>query len=64
MGLIATSRIKIDGSFRQPGYRLTEDDLAGRNVDAMKRHGQVKYVDDDEYDAPKRRGRRPVAEDE
>lgn len=61
MGLIVTSRVKIGEEFRNPGYRLTEEDMVGRNVEAMKRHGHVKFVDDDELDRSATRRSRPKA---
>lgn len=45
MPLIATQPIRIGSRLVDPGYELTADDLKGRNVDLMKRHGHVAWVD-------------------
>ena len=54
MGIIAVVPLRIGDKVVSPGYELTPEDMVGRNVDMMKRHDHVKWVDDP---APRRRGR-------
>lgn len=61
MGLIAVEPLRIGDRVVPPGYELTEEDMKGRNIPAMKRHGQVRYVDDN---APRRRRSGRAADDE
>jgi hypothetical protein len=56
MGLIAVEPLRIGDQVRQPGYKLTAEDMKGRNISAMKRHGHVKWVDDEPQ--PRARARR------
>ena len=68
MGIIVVEPIKIGDEVRQPGYRLTENDMKGRNLGSMRRQGVIKHVDDDELAksaAPKRsRAAKHVDDDE
>ena len=61
MPLIITEPIKIGEEKRQPGYVLTEEDMVGRNIGALKRRGIVKWVDDAPA-APRSKSRRAAAE--
>lgn len=60
MPLIITEPLRIGDEIRQPGYELTDEDMVGRNIGAMKRQGQVKWVDA----APSGRRRRAGASDD
>lgn len=43
MGLVATEPLRIGDRIVQPGEELKGDDLKGRNIGMMKRHGQLVY---------------------
>lgn len=60
MPLIITEPCKIGDKVRDPGYELTKEDMVGRNIGAMKRHGQVKWIDGPSGG----RGRRRQADDD
>lgn len=55
MPLVATQPLRLGNRICEPGYELTPDDLRGRNVDLMKRHGHVTWVAEDEKPTPRRR---------
>ena len=55
MGWVVIKPARIGDERRQPGYELTEQDMVGRNIDAMERQNYIRWQDEARTS---RRGRR------